>query len=395
LQSRWAYWLELPVSLPALVVYLAFLGTTVLLQKKPAPDDERGSWAALIVLSVIVAGAALWFIGLQVFVIGAFCKFCLTAHACGLAAALLCIKNIPLTSHPDVRMWAGGSTQRGIPRPAILSLVILGLAGVVVLAAGQLLVQKQRNVVKVIITRAGGDSSKGAAPASFGKANSSPAAKPPPPSPSAHLAGPRLLSLYSNTFSLRLDELPVLGSPASTNVIVYVFDYTCHYCRSLHPILVEAQRQLSNQLAIVCLPMPISTNCNPFMPTNTISHSGACDYAKLGLAVWHSAPAAFPAFDNWMFRNAQPAPLEQAQAYAEKLVGRDKLAAALTTSWVQDQLMLDCRLHATNWAASGNPLMPQLVMGDAISSGPLNSVQQFFVLLNRYLGMDMSAQFKQ
>src|SRR5512136_488987 len=75
LQSRWAYWLDVPVSLPALLVYLALLGATVLLQKRPAPDDERGSWAAIIALSIIVAGAALWFVGLQVFVIKAFCKF--------------------------------------------------------------------------------------------------------------------------------------------------------------------------------------------------------------------------------------------------------------------------------------------------------------------------------
>src|SRR5262245_3737113 len=57
LQSRWAYWLDFPVSLPALVVYLAFLGATFLLEKRPAPDDERGSWAALVVLSVMVIGA--------------------------------------------------------------------------------------------------------------------------------------------------------------------------------------------------------------------------------------------------------------------------------------------------------------------------------------------------
>src|SRR5208282_5632313 len=64
LQSRWAYWLDVPVSVPALLVYLALLGATVVLQRGTSPDDERGSWAVIIALAVIVAGAALWFVGL-------------------------------------------------------------------------------------------------------------------------------------------------------------------------------------------------------------------------------------------------------------------------------------------------------------------------------------------
>ena len=125
LHSRWAYWLDIPVSVPALLVYLALLGATILLQKRSAPDDERGSWAAIIALSVIVAGAALWFVGLQVFVIKAFCKFCMTAHACGLTAALLCLKHIPLAKDPATPMWAAGSGKRGVPRSALALLTSL------------------------------------------------------------------------------------------------------------------------------------------------------------------------------------------------------------------------------------------------------------------------------
>jgi len=51
------------------------------------------------------------FVGLQVFVIKAFCKFCMTAHACGFAAALLCLKNIPLAADPDTPMWTTGQAS--------------------------------------------------------------------------------------------------------------------------------------------------------------------------------------------------------------------------------------------------------------------------------------------
>src|ERR1039458_8856355 len=178
LHSRWAYWLDLPVRVPAVLVYLALLGVTVLLQKRPAPDDQRGSWAAIIILSVIVAGAALWFVGLQVFVIKAFCQFCLTAHA----------------------------VRRGVPRQAIFSLVLIGLAGVAVLAGGQVLVQKQRNVVKLLKHTAAATSTNQAA----SQANGGLAVYL-PQSPNARLIAPRTLSLYSNQFLIKFDEMTVVG----------------------------------------------------------------------------------------------------------------------------------------------------------------------------------------
>ena len=394
LQSRWAYWLDIPVSVPALLVYLALLGATVLLQKRPAPDDERGSWAAIIVLAVIVAGAALWFVGLQVFVLKAFCKFCMTAHACGFLAALVCLRQIPLAADPDTRLWTTGSGKRGIPGSGILFLTLIGLAGVMVLAGGQVLVQKERNVVKNLRAGTGSVSKRsnrivvlpGTNHMTEAEALAALAALQ-PPTPNPRLIAPRLLSLYSNQFMLQLDAVPMMGSPDATNVIVCLFDYTCSHCRALHPILLETQRQFSNRLGIVCLPMPMSTNCNPFLPAQTHSVSNSCEYALLGLAVWRAKPAAHRQFDDWMFAGTRPAALAQAKEYAAQLVGGDKLQAALGDPWLGQQVVTDCRLFHTNTVTSDSPAVPQLIIGDAISSGPLNSVEHLMILLNRYLGL--------
>jgi uncharacterized membrane protein len=395
LHSRWAYWLDLPVSVPAVLVYLALLGATVLLQKRPSPDDQRGSWAAIIILSVIVAGAALWFVGLQVFVIKAFCKFCMTAHACGFAAALLCLKNIPLAADPDTPMWTTGSGKRGVPRQAIFSLVLIGLAGVAVLAGGQVLVQKQRNVVKVLPVTGARATKTAASPSSASTNHSTPKAlgspsTNPPVSPNARLIAPRSLSLYSNQFLIKLDDVPMIGSPDSPHVIVYLFDYTCPHCRALHSILVQTCQQLTNQLGVVCLPMSLSSQCNPFIPRAT-SHadSNSCEYARLGLAIWRAKPEAQRQFDDWMFAPVKPPPLKQAEEYAAQLVGADKLESALADPWIQQQILTDCRLHRANWLAVDSSAMPQLILGNAVSSGPLNSVEHLLILLNRYLGMDV------
>jgi uncharacterized membrane protein len=393
LHSRWAYWIDIPVSVPALLVYLGLLGATVLLQKRPAPDDERGSWAAIIALSVIVAGAALWFVGLQVFVIHAFCKFCMTAHACGFTAALLCLIHIPVAQDPMTPMWATGSGKRGVPSSGIALLASIGLAGALVLAGGQLLVQKKLNVVKDLRPQAGKGAKAAASSAGAKETNylalaaALAAQTPQPPSPHPVRLAPRVLSLYSNAFMLKLDQVPLIGSPDASNLIVYVFDYTCPHCRALHPILLETQQQFSNRLGIVCLPMPISTNCNPLLPARVHSVSNACEYARLGLAVWRAKPAAHRQFDDWMFDGDRPPPLEEAQAYAALLVGKEKLQAALKDPWLEEQLLVDCHLHSTNWNVGGSSALPQLVVGDVISSGPLNSVEHLMILLNRYLGM--------
>ncbi len=389
LQSRWAYWLDIPVSVPALLVYVALMGATVLLQKRPAPDDERGSWAAIIALAVIVAGAALWFVGLQIFVTRAFCKFCMTAHACGFTAALLCLRHIPLARDPATPMWAAGSGKRGVPRAGLASLTAIGLAGVVVLAGGQLLVPKKLNVIKDLRPQAG-KGAKQAIAASGAKGSNHlalTAQVPQPVSPQPRLVAPRQLSLYSNTFLLQLDTVPMMGSPDASNVIVCVFDYTCSHCRTLHPILARTQRRFGNHLGVVCLPMPISTNCNPFLPPQAHSVSNACEYARLGLAVWRAKPAAHSQFEEWMFEGTRPAPVAQAREYAAQLVGPALLEAALKDPWIEQQLVADCRLHRTNWITSGEPGMPQLIIGDIISSGPLSSVEHLVILLNRYLGL--------
>ena len=395
LQSRWAYWLDLPVSVPAVLVYLALLGVTILLQKRPSPDDQRGSWAAIIILSVIVAGAALWFVGLQVFVIKAFCKFCMTAHACGFAAALLCLKNTPLAADPDTPMWTTGSGKRGVPRQAVFSLVLIGLAGVAVLAGGQMLFQKQRNVVKVLPVAGARATKTAASPSSASTNHSTPKAPggpstDQPVSPNARLIAPRTLLLYSNQFVIKFDDVPMIGSPDSPHIIVFLFDYTCSHCRAVHPLLVQACQQFSNQLGVVCLPVSLSPQCNPFVPRiRSHASSNSCEYARLDLAVWRAKPEAQRQFDDWMFASVEPPPLKQAREYAAQLVGADKLESALADPWIQQQILTDCQLHRASSLAVESSALPQIIMGDAVSSGPLNSVDHLLTLLNRYLGMDV------
>ena len=123
LHSRWAYWLGVPVSLFALLAYAGVLVAT--LPGKASPSRfRRLSDNFLVAAAVAVIGAALWFIGLQLFVLHAICPFCIAAHACGLVVGGLLIRRL-----------AAGELQL-LPRTAFRC----GLAGfllVVALGAGQ------------------------------------------------------------------------------------------------------------------------------------------------------------------------------------------------------------------------------------------------------------------
>src|SRR5258706_4939681 len=96
LRTRWAYWLGIPVSIPALLLYVGVFALTFRLAAQQSPAEQRKVWPWFLAAGVLMAGAALWFTGLQVAVIHSLWKFCLTAHALALVASLLIFFNAPI-----------------------------------------------------------------------------------------------------------------------------------------------------------------------------------------------------------------------------------------------------------------------------------------------------------
>src|SRR5450432_2760436 len=80
LSSHWAYWLGVPVSLPAIAVYLSLLAVTVTVNRQRSPGLQQASLHLIITLSLLVLVSALWFLLVQRLAIHAWCKFCLATH---------------------------------------------------------------------------------------------------------------------------------------------------------------------------------------------------------------------------------------------------------------------------------------------------------------------------
>jgi uncharacterized membrane protein len=88
LSSSWSKWLGIPVAVLGLSCYATLASLSVLLGLRSAPANR---WIATIftMLSIVAAGASLWFIALQVFSIQSYCLYCLITDACGIALGVI------------------------------------------------------------------------------------------------------------------------------------------------------------------------------------------------------------------------------------------------------------------------------------------------------------------
>ena len=177
-----------------------------------------------------------------------------------------------------------------------------------------------------------------------------------------------MFPIYGGSFQLDLHDVPVIGVPTNEHVVVSLFDYTCHHCRLMHPLLVEAQQMFSNNLVVVSLPMPLDPTCNQTMQRHHPLHTNACEYAKLGLVVWRADRTKHHEFDDWLMAGEKPPSLAEAQQHAAQLVGAPAFARATQEPWAEQQLKINVAIYETAYR-SGQGSMPQLIVGQNVALG--------------------------
>ena len=149
LASRWSKWLGLPVSLLGMMTYAAIVGLVWPAASRPNSLPVT----ALLAASLLAAGAASWFVGLQVIQLQSFCLYCLTAHCCGLLtcvfALLMFLDTRQATNFEQMRSMLGVATEAYVveevemPEPVSVGRLVGALAvagvGLMILMGGQLL----------------------------------------------------------------------------------------------------------------------------------------------------------------------------------------------------------------------------------------------------------------
>jgi uncharacterized membrane protein len=357
LSSPWAFWLGLPVSWPAALVYAIALVATLRLHPDSPPASRRKAWLLLIPSSTLIITAGLWFVFLQLFVLKTICPFCMAAHGCALAGTGLLLVQAPVGRVPVKD--SANATRAFVPAPVALGLVLGALLAVSLLIAGQVLRPRRSYLITPI--RAGVRTN--------------------PPQSKV-----RTFAVLDGQFQFNLDEVPLMGRPEAAQLIVSLFDYTCDFCRELHGPIVQAHRQFSNQLAVISLPIPLDARCNPVVRRTLPAHTNACALARLGLTVWLADRQAAVAFDEWMFLPPQPPSPEAAERYARQLVGEEKFNAASTNRWIDLQIQQNVALYKAIYRQYGKSHVPEILIGTNLMSGVFTSAQ-FFQVLGEQLGL--------
>ncbi len=313
LSSRWStIGGVLPVSGLAAGVYLAMLIASLSVGPSGVLAVRQLAWRAMLLLAGAIAGSAVWFIIVQLWLVKAFCPYCMATHLAGLTLSALVFWQAP-------KRFASTLANAG---PPIRRLGAMGAAMAGLLA-----------VIQTNITP-----------------------------PATYLGG----ESRSNVANAGAPAMPITGPADARYVVRLLFDYECPHCQRLHFMLAEAVRRYHGQLAFALFPTPLNSRCNSYVLQDVEQFKDSCELARVALAVWLANREAFSEFDQWMFLlesgdSWHPRGPDAAKAKAIELVGAEKFDAALVDPRIDQCLQAAVRLYGST--IQGSSAVPKLIFG--------------------------------
>jgi hypothetical protein len=186
--------------------------------------------------------------------------------------------------------------------------------------------------------------------------------------------------------AVKIDQsmFPVAGDPNAKHVMAVLADYTCPDCKRLHAILGETRRRYGEgTIAVIVMPMPLDSTCNPHVTVTPKKHENACELAKLALAVWAAEPAKFAEMDEWLMDN-QPADPAEARRKAVELVGEAALAEAESGTAADAALRESTRAYGT---MNSGPIPKLMIVPKVTAVGRVDNASDVYNLLEKHLGV--------
>lgn len=142
-------------------------------------------------------------------------------------------------------------------------------------------------------------------------------------------------------------QWPIDGSPEAKHVFVEMFDYTCPHCRTTSKAIFAAKESMGDELAVVVLPVPMNTACNPSVTRDHAVHMEACQLSELAVAVWRCDAAKFSEFHKWMFEGKDSPNYVTALAKASELVGKERIEKELQKKTAKAYVKSHCKMYQT------------------------------------------------
>jgi len=404
-KSKYSKWLGIPVSALAAVNYLGMvIGLSLVTFTQASRITQRISWSIIGFAGLSAGLAALWFVGLQIFVLGKYCHWCMIAHGCGLTIATAILVRRPVTG----KMMLAGA-----------GLAVVSMAGLI---TGQVTAEEEKTyrILKVTpSTHTGAPADEVEeffAPPMGEDGNLFETSRPDDvsvPKKTGGAVSASLLGLFAPTAmvsytpqeetrqedvkeeaateaatpkdtsqqestteekvqeekperrfvkmqgNLKLDprQWPLLGSPEAEFIFVEMFDYNCPHCRDTHRAIKGACEAMGKDLAIIVLPVPLNSNCNSGVTQTGANFVQSCEISKLAVACWRLDPAKFEEFHHWMFEGNAAPNYETAKAKVYEMIGRERVDTELTKEAPGKYITR----HVQLYGRAGHGIVPKLL----------------------------------
>jgi hypothetical protein len=135
--------------------------------------------------------------------------------------------------------------------------------------------------------------------------------------------------------------------------------------------LVVARNQFGRDLAIIVLPVPLQTDCNPCVRQTSPEHREACELTNLALSVWRVNPAAFAEYHDWLCAVESGRTASDARVEAERRVDPNALRTVLTGR-VPGQYIAQ---HVAIYQRAGEGNLPKLLSDVMTVTGKMSSAK--------------------
>lgn len=449
LSSSWSKWLGIPVSVLGLAGYATLATLSILLSVGSASANKWIS-TAFVTLSIVAAGASLWFLGIQAFVLQTFCIYCVPIDICGLLLGIIATvfavrRTLAERANPQPRVMQPGllALRSAIPAgkhpipivapvPSTSPSLIPAFGGAVpligILIGGQLLfaaktydLQKgeltksiQLNGVKSVVVadhEAKGethiamrptdgdanvkpslaDSSKADASKDGSDQSSTHKSASAASSPDVGPSKERFVKFLGGKLSLDVYKHPIIGNPEAPHIAIEMVSYDCPHCRKMFPMIQHALDRYGDQVAVLVMMSPLDKECNKLVTDPAASHQGACTIAKLAIGIAKVNPTAFATFHDFLMANAdKPPTVETAIPRAYLIADRDQLREFTHSSEADKQIDgyvdLYTQLQKMN-ASNKNFGLPIQILGDYVMSGSVEHEADLFKAWEEHLGV--------
>jgi uncharacterized membrane protein len=303
LTSQWAFLLGQPVSLFGFLFYSGLLGVVVI---RSATGASAGR-ALEVAGSLTVVAIALWFTGVQLFILQAFCPWCSAIHLIASAGAILLVADSP-QSWKSIRSY-------GIPIGLVL---VVGFMQAMTKAPERVLTSAPERVMEI--------------------------------------TGEGQLALHGGNFLVDPKQIPMIGAADSPKLMVAMTDYTCPHCLKMQRSLREMHEASAGDIGVVLVP--------------AWRDSAGRTMHRIMLSLWKADPVYYEQLTAEMEQGTLSAEPSLIMSRISERIGDDFHRLAWENAgWLDDTMALGRDLLATNDSHLKVSTLPQFIVGGKILQG--------------------------